>query len=71
MKARTITSISIIATITILLGLEGWLLSNNEKNDTISEVIQDTIFKWPVVGFLMGLLCGHFVWPVSRPKRRK
>ena len=71
MKARTITSISILTIIVGLLGLEGWLLSNNEKNDTISEVVQDTIFKWPVIGFLLGLLCGHFVWPIKRPERRK
>ena len=68
MKARTITSLSILTAIIVLLGLEGWLLSNNEEGDTISEVVQDSIFKWPVIGFLLGLLCGHFVWPIHRRK---
>jgi len=30
---------------------------------TVSEVILDFARKYPIVPFLMGLLCGHLVWP--------
>jgi hypothetical protein len=68
MEARRITIISILGVIAALLGLEGWLLTNDEDHDTISEVIQDAVFRWPVVALFLGLLMGHWVWPVKRRK---
>ena len=70
-KARNITSISILTVIIVLLGLEGWLLSNDQKNDTISEVVQDVVFRWPIIGVLLGILVGHFVWPISRKNKEE
>lgn len=69
MKAKYITIWSILVAIISLLGLETWTLTNNEKDDTISEVIQSTPHKWIFIPFLMGFLMGHWFWPLDT--RRK
>lgn len=66
MRARKVTSISIITVITILLGLEGWLLGNSEKNDTISEVINEAAERWMIIPVLVGIIIGHWFWPLHK-----
>ena len=68
MEAKKITSIAIVSTITILLGLEGWLLGNDEKDDTISEVLHETSKKWMIIPVIAGILIGHWFWPIYNKK---
>lgn len=68
MKARKITAISIAVGFLIFLGLEGWLVSNDEEGDTISEVVHETGKKWMCLPFLLGYLMGHWTWPIYNKK---
>lgn len=65
MKAKTITLWGIIAAIISLLGLETWTLANDQKEDTISEVIQTHAYKRIFIPFLFGFLMGHWFWPLD------
>lgn len=71
-KGRNLTIVGILTSIVALLALEFWTLSNNTKDDTISEVVQSTSHKWIFIPFLTGFLMGHWFWPLDvRKKRRK
>jgi hypothetical protein len=65
MKGRTITIVGILIAIAGLLGLELYTLVNDDKNDTISEVVQSTSHKWIFIPFLVGFLMGHWFWPLD------
>lgn len=58
-------------TIAILLGITALLIGwdiyvalTPQKGDTISEVIRDWAFAHPVIPFALGVLCGHWLWPL-------
>ena len=67
--AKEVTTWGILVTIAGLLGLEIWALTNNSKEDTISEVIQSKAHEWIFIPFLFGFLMGHWFWPLDT--RRK
>lgn len=50
------------ALVLALFGYEAAALSNQAEGDTISEVIWVLYERFPVLGFLFGVLCGHFFW---------
>ena len=68
MKGRQITIWGILISLTSLLGLEFWTLTNNYKEDTISEVINRQSKKWLFIPFLIGFLMGHWFWPMHVKK---
>lgn len=57
------TGLGILIIIALGLALEVWALMNKKPNDTISETIWRVSFKYPLVPFLAGYLCGHLFWP--------
>lgn len=71
MKGRTVTIWGIITAVVALLGLEFWTLSNDDEDDTISEVIQSTSHKWIFIPFLMGFLMGHWFWPLDTRRKNE
>lgn len=68
-KGQKIVSLGLVVTIFSLLVLEAWSLTNKHKSDTISEIINTLVIRWPIIGFLLGLLMGHWIWPLK--SRRK
>jgi hypothetical protein len=46
--------------ITLLLGYEGYSLSNSIPGDTLSEAVWNV--KGSLLPFASGFLCGHFFW---------
>ena len=68
MKGKTVTIWGILVAIVSLLGLELWTLTNNDDEDTISEVIQNQSRKWIFIPFLAGFLMGHWFWPINNDK---
>ena len=70
MKARTVTVIALVACAAVLLAWEVYTLVNGETGDTISAVIMDAAYRWPLVPFVAGLLMGHFFWPNKDTARK-
>ena len=69
MSNRRVTIFLLLAAIVPLLLWEGWTLVNNEAGDTISAVLRDAAFTWPIIPFVVGLLIGHFWWPNNDGKK--
>lgn len=58
------TEAVLVATVAALLAWEVWTFRNRRPHDTISEVVQRTNRRWPIVAVLLGILIGHFFWPL-------
>lgn len=56
-KAFTIISILVIVIFDVLAVVLEW--------GTISELIATVSYSYPVVPFAVGILCGHWFWPVK------
>lgn len=56
-----LTDLVVAGAVALLLIYEGWTLINRTPNDTISETVWRAN-KWPLVPFLIGVLCGHWFW---------
>ena len=45
-----------------LLAYEGYTLANAVPGDTLSETVWAVAGSYPLLPFLVGILCGHFFW---------
>lgn len=60
------TEIVLVVAIVLLLVYEGYTLANKKRNDTISDAVWRAAYRYPLVAFLAGLLCGHWFWAPAR-----
>lgn len=58
------TETVVISTLVLLLIWELWTFYNRRPNDTISEIVHGWARKRTIFPFLVGILCGHFFWPL-------
>lgn len=56
------TTIAWVVAIVALLGYEGYTLINTTPGDTLSEAVWAVAGSYPLLPFLVGILCGHFFW---------
>lgn len=68
MASKNRTGLALIVLIGAALGWETFTLTNSVPGDTISETVQWVFFNYPFVTLLVGVLLGHFVWPIGKPK---
>jgi hypothetical protein len=54
------------AAVIVLLAVESVALLDPSGGDTISEVFWGLAARLPLVPFLLGLICGHLVWPPQK-----
>jgi hypothetical protein len=52
------------AGVLIILVVESYALATGKK--TLSRFIYDIAIGWPVMPFAIGMLCGHFFWPLAQ-----
>ena len=69
-KGQKIVSFGIAIAVIALLVLEAWSLINKDKCDTISELVAAMAMRWPIITFVLGLLIGHWIWPLNAAERR-
>ncbi len=56
--------IALVIALVGLLAVEAVALGNREKGDTISEIVQGWAFRYPLLPLIVGILLGHFFWPL-------
>lgn len=59
---RSVTAAIIAATACVWLTWEA-VVVGGERGDTFSEVIRDWSRQWPVLGYALGALLGHWLFP--------
>lgn len=59
----TLTELVIAITIATLIVFDVWLVVKR-PGQTISEVIHALALKRPMIPFGIGVLCGHWFWPL-------
>lgn len=74
MRLRALTSrgwvlLGLAVAAVVLLGVETVALLDPAGGDTISEAFWSAALSLPLVPFLLGLLCGHLVWPKQACKQ--
>ena len=65
---KKVTGIGIIAVTFGAIVYDIFMVMNDQKHDTISEVIRTAAKKMLLVPFAFGLLMGHFFWPLMEDK---
>jgi hypothetical protein len=61
MKKRKVM-ITIVVLIAGLIGWDIYLATDDKKENTISNLIQDASHEHPMIPFALGVLIGHWLW---------
>lgn len=56
------TSIFIIASVVAWIAYDAWVITTAGKDASISQVLIDYFYAYPVGTFVFGLITGHLVW---------
>jgi hypothetical protein len=67
-KTRKITIAFIVACTFLIIAYDIWAVYSGGIPATISSVIFDYCHQYPIISVGMGILIGHFAWPVYPPK---
>lgn len=68
MNIRSITSIVILSAVVILLGYDVFAIYKGGTEASISHMVIEWSYKYPIFTFSFGVLCGHFFWRVRGGK---
>ena len=67
MVAKKITIILMLASTILLIGWDIAVVLNDERGDTISEIIFNLARSHFTIPFLLGMIMGHWFWPRDFP----
>lgn len=66
MTTRQITAVLVLAVVVVLVGWDVYTLAaHGSEPATISELVRDVAFNHPMIPFGLGVLVGHWFWPVA------
>lgn len=60
---RKIIMIAVIASV-LIIGIADAIALIQGSDNTLSQLVYDSAKKSPIIPFLVGLVCGHFFWPM-------
>ena len=66
MTVKQVTYIIIVATIVALGGYDIYAIIEGGAQSTISCVVINAAYKYPIIPFAVGVLCGHFFWRAEK-----
>jgi hypothetical protein len=66
MSGRLKTALGLSICVVVLIAWDVWLYAQPPAADTISRVIADTAQRHPLLPFGLGVLIGHWLWPIKR-----
>lgn len=56
----------LILAVLALLGLEAATLADKHEDNTISQIVASSASRHPILAFMVGVLIGHWWWPLER-----
>jgi hypothetical protein len=68
---RKITGALILGCIAVLVVWDIVMATNATEGDTISELALSLSLGNPIIPFAVGVICGHWFWPVSKTTESK
>ena len=68
MGSKKSTIVFILIALICILGFDGFQAYQGGKEATISWVIYESAYKWPIIPLLFGILMGHFFYQMRDPK---
>ena len=71
MKTKTLTIYFTLAIIVAAIVYDFYAIAVGGTEASISHMIKVWGHKYPIVPFVMGVLCGHFFWGVKTTKSLK
>jgi hypothetical protein len=71
MNARSRTMFFIIAVVVLIIGWDAYTILSNGVETSISQVMIDWAYDYPVFPFSMGFVCGHLFWVISSSRHKK
>lgn len=69
MDWKKITMIFIAVLIVLALGYDVLVISMSGPDNSISQVIIDWSYEFPIFTFMAGGLCGHLFWQMSKNRK--
>jgi hypothetical protein len=55
----------IVAVAVLIIGWDAYTILAHGVDTSISQVMIDWAYDYPVFSFLMGFICGHLFWKIS------
>jgi hypothetical protein len=68
MDFKKITFIFIITVLIVVLGYDGFVMLKAGYEASISHTIIVMAYKYPIMTFLIGMVCGHLFWRMGASK---
>jgi len=71
MKWMKITKVFTLILLVIIAVFDGWIMAKGGTEASISHLIITASYKYPMIPFLLGILCGHLFWRMRYTKYTK
>ena len=68
-EAKAITAYFIILTVVTWIAYDAWVIMSKGKEASISWVMIEYSYEYPIGVFLLGLLFGHLFWRMKDPRK--
>ncbi len=68
MKIKQITMLIIGLVVIALIGYDFYAIAVGGTEASISHIVIVWSYKYPIIPFGMGVLIGHFFWPIKKTK---
>ena len=69
MKPKHYTMIFIVCVIIAIFAYDAYTIVSHGVETSVSQVLIDWAYEYPVTSFLFGFVCGHLYWKISNPKK--
>lgn len=71
MKVKTLTIYVLLIAIVALIAYDFYALAAGGTSASISHLVKVWGHKYPIIPFVVGVLCGHFFWGVKQTNELK
>lgn len=65
------TSIFIAVSVVVWIAYDAWAITMYGKDASISQVLIDYFYAYPIGTFLFGVITGHLVWRMPDRKKKE
>jgi len=64
MNYETVTKVILLLIVFVVTVWDVFLISTGNYSATFSVVLHESSKAWPIIGFALGVLCGHVFWQI-------
>jgi hypothetical protein len=64
MDYTSVTKVFILLIVVLVLVWDAYVILVGHQEATFSVILYESSKRWPIIAFVLGLVCGHLFWQV-------